>query len=107
MADFDERFGPWFGMRERKDIEDRREEPFPWHGVTKREPEQSLTANTLSEYILGNLENVRQPEYSPLGVAAGLRDIRPMPDQDVIKFLLDVDKLNPDPPGRKVSNGRR
>lgn len=106
MADFNERFGPWFGMRERQDIDDRRDDPYPWHSVTKREPEQTMTGPALSDQILGSLSTVDQPPLTPLGVAAGMRDAQPMPDQDVIKFLLDVDQLNPDPPGRKVSNGR-
>ena len=107
MADFAERFGPWYPVRGSDNVEDRRDEPWPWHGVTKTHPGMTMTTPAVSDMVMGQVESETVPPLTALGRQLGARDVAKPTDQDVIKFLLDIENMNPEPPGRKVSNGGR
>ena len=82
-------------MRGSDNVEDRRDEPWPWHGVTKQYPAQTMTTQAISDQVLGNLENETVPPMNRLASALGARDVTKPTDQDVIKFLLDIERMNP------------
>ena len=106
MADFNERFGPWFGVRERQDIADRRAEPWPWHSLSTNEQmfKSTPTMNELSAGILPQLKGQDIPPVTGLSRDAGARDIGPIATEELIKFLIDVDSHNPEPDRVKQMN---
>lgn len=83
MADFSERFGPWY---HRGYVDDRRSEPYPWSSIENEPPPV-------------NTSEVQIPQQlTPLARAAGAQDVKMPTPEEVIRFLINVDQHNPYPP---------
>lgn len=94
MADFRERYSPWY---EGGQVEDRRNEPWPWHQLSN--DKQSLTAREGMEAY--SALNPELPPTTPLGVAAGVNDVKPPDSAELLKFLIDIEMANAGPPARR------
>ena len=98
---FDKYLSPWDLMRPNTNIENR-ENDFPWVALNREvQPEPgSYTTQAMIDWITA----LRPPEIPPMTALsrdAGARDIGPLSKEDVLKFLIDVDSHNPDPPMRR------
>lgn len=92
---FDKYQSPWFSMRERKDIEDRRDDPWPWHRLSQPfqiTPTLGTSAQWSADYL--NRDNI-PPITSRLQQEAGAGDVSPITDSELMKFMLDIEAMNP------------
>jgi hypothetical protein len=91
---FDKFQSPWYSMRERQDIEDRRNEPWPWMD-TKQLPQTATTEVLLQQLAAAAERENIPPITNRLQQAAGAGDVSPITDTELMKFILDIEAMNP------------
>jgi hypothetical protein len=102
---FDKYQGPWQRLRESPNVDDRRDEPWPWHELSKDIIGRGTpTLQRTTEYAVDRL---LPPEIPPitsrLQQQAGTGDVSPISSEELMKFLLEIESMNPDPAMRKAS----
>lgn len=101
---FDKYQSPWFSMRESQNIDDRQNEPWPWHGLSKDILGRgSPTLQKTLEVALG-LADPEIPPVTRLGRDLGAGDVAPITDSELMKFMLDIEAMNPYNP--KTAKGK-
>jgi len=97
LTGFDRYLSPWDRMRRSENVVDRRDERWPTTDVggTQSELPQSLRPMERLERVLD--ANPEIPAVTRLSRDAGAGNVAPLSPQEVLKFILDVDALNPSP----------
>jgi hypothetical protein len=100
---FDRFLSPFARMRRAENVEDRREEEFPWHklATTKQENNMTPTAKTVIDRINGIVIPEDIPAVTSLSRDLGARDIGPIPKEELLKFIIDIENMNSDLPTRR------
>lgn len=80
-------------------IEDRRDDPWPWHSLatTKREDLMTPTAKTVMDRINSIVTPEDIPPVTRLTRDLGAHDIGPLSKEEVLKFILDIEMMNKSP----------
>lgn len=98
-----DKYLPWYAQGEGSpNVEDRTD--LPWAELTNGMKPQmgSETVDSLADRVASAVQSNSVPPVTALGRDLGARDVGPVTPEELIKFLIDVDSYNPDPPGRKV-----
>lgn len=93
---FDKYLSPWDKIRRSDNVDDRRDDPWPWHKIEGKEG-----SPTHEQYIENIVAAIKKgdpyiPAMTALSRDAGARDISPIPAEELIKFLINIDQMNPD-----------
>lgn len=97
---FDRYQSPWFSLRESQNIDDRRDDPWPWHTISNASREEDNLTPT-RETIVDRINGIVLPEDIPpvtrLSRDAGASDVEPISKEELLKFLINIESMNPDP----------
>lgn len=88
--------GPWENLRQSPNVEDRREDPWPWlvpNGVPTMTPSAVENVTSLGAALQGE----QLPPITNLSKEMGVGDMKPIAPEELLKFLLTVDALNAEP----------
>lgn len=96
---FDKYLSPWDKIRQSSNVEDRRDDPWPWHKISTTEQQfrSTPTVPELIGLIQKDIDKENIPPVTSLSRDAGARDVSPITSEELLRFLLQVDSHNPDP----------
>lgn len=88
LGPFDAYLSEYDKMRASQNIEDRTNDPWPWHPASPNIPQQSTTAAHDLDLLLAHLQMNDVPPVTALSRDLGARDIGPLSKEEVLKYLM-------------------
>ena len=101
---FDKYLSPFARMRPSNNVEDRREEAFPWHSLgarTNQENNMTPTGKTVMDRINGIVTPEDIPPVTKMSRDLGARDVGPISKEELLKFITSIEMMNPYEPTKR------
>lgn len=94
----------WEQLRESQNVEDRTNEPWPWHpvGAKKKDPVMMPTMEYAES--LKQSKNPQVPMATPLAQQLGAMQVAPPTDSEMMRFITDIEMMNPYEPTKRMND---